>query len=221
MKQTLLDLFTSKKFLAAVTAITIYVAGRFGFDVDTAVLDRIFAAFLVYVGAQGVADVGKEAEKARSASFRSFGVPQGLETGAQLRSSASPLTVLALVVLGLSAAGSMTACTAAQRTATLPAIVDCTSASSAAIGDTAASMRGSCATAGATDWKCVTAKAIAAGLQIGGCAFLDVLGTPTSTARLAPATGPTPPDREGRAAFESYRASQAGGAAFRTAAGER
>jgi hypothetical protein len=61
MKQALLDLFTSKKFLAVLAAIIVYVAGRFGFDVDPASLDRIFAALMVYVGAQGIADHGKSA----------------------------------------------------------------------------------------------------------------------------------------------------------------
>jgi hypothetical protein len=61
MKNALLDLFTSKKFLTALTAIIVYLAGRFGFDVDTAVLDRIYAALLVYIGAQGIADNGKSA----------------------------------------------------------------------------------------------------------------------------------------------------------------
>lgn len=67
MKQALADLFTSKKFLAALTAIIVYVAGRFGFDVDTAALDHIFAALLVYIGAQGVADHGKSAAQVRAA----------------------------------------------------------------------------------------------------------------------------------------------------------
>lgn len=61
MKKALLDLVTSKKFLTALTAIIVYVAGRSGFGVDTAVLDRIYAALLVYVGAQGIADNGKSA----------------------------------------------------------------------------------------------------------------------------------------------------------------
>jgi hypothetical protein len=61
MKDTLRDLLTSKKFLAALTAIVVYIAGRFGFDVDTTVLDHIFTALLVYTGAQGVADMGKPA----------------------------------------------------------------------------------------------------------------------------------------------------------------
>ena len=68
MKSVLLDLFTSKKFLAALTAIVVYIAGRFGFDVDTAVLDRIYAAFLVYIGAQGIADSGKSAAQVTAAA---------------------------------------------------------------------------------------------------------------------------------------------------------
>jgi hypothetical protein len=68
MKNALLDLFTSKKFLAALTAIIVYIAGRFGFDVDTSVLDRIFAALLVYIGAQGIADNGKSAAQVAAAA---------------------------------------------------------------------------------------------------------------------------------------------------------
>jgi len=50
----------------------VYIAGRFGFNVDTSVLDRIYAALLVYVGAQGIADVGKSAAQvtANAASAR-------------------------------------------------------------------------------------------------------------------------------------------------------
>jgi hypothetical protein len=68
MKSVLLDLFTSKKFLAALTAMVVYIAGRFGFDVDTAVLDRIYAALLVYIGAQGIADSGKGAAQVTAAA---------------------------------------------------------------------------------------------------------------------------------------------------------
>lgn len=92
MKTTLTDLFTSKKFLAALTAVLVYVAGRFGFDVDTAVLDRILAALLVYIGAQGIADHGKSAELARAGTYGTFGslgtvVPPGLESGAVLKTT--------------------------------------------------------------------------------------------------------------------------------------
>lgn len=68
MKATLIDLFTSKKFLAALAAIVVYVAGRFGLNVDPAALDRIVAALLVYVGAQGIADHGKSAAQVNAAA---------------------------------------------------------------------------------------------------------------------------------------------------------
>lgn len=219
MKSVLVDLFTSKKFLAALTAVIVYVAGRFGFDVDTAVLDRIFAAFLVYVGAQGVADVGKGAaqvqEQATAARIASFGAPPaGLESGAVLR-QAAPLGALALM-LGL-AAGSQLACTAAQRTATGPALIDCTAANGAAIGATAASMRSDCVVAGTTSWTCVETHAAAVAVAIGGCAFLEVLAAQPKTSAAAASSTPDP----GRAAFERFRSERAGGATFRTAAGDR
>jgi hypothetical protein len=159
-------------------------------------------------------------------------LPDGTITGVAPRNpQAGRARLPVLIALGLLAAALCGAivivpgCTAGQRTATPHALVDCTAASSAAIGATAASMRtpvdqGGCFAPTGTDWSCVTAKAVAAGLQIGGCAFLEVVSAPPP-ARLASATGPTPPDRDGRAAFESYRASTAGGAAFRTAGGVR
>jgi hypothetical protein len=76
---------------------------------------------------------------------------------------------------------------------------------------------GGCAVAGVTDWSCVEGRAIAAGLTIGGCAFLEVV----TAADKAPAAAALAEPRPGRQAFESYRASVAGGAAFRTASGLR
>lgn len=66
MKQTLIDLITSKKFIAAISAIVIYVGGRFGTTIDPTVLDHIWQALLVYVGAQGIADIGKGAAQVQS-----------------------------------------------------------------------------------------------------------------------------------------------------------
>lgn len=126
--------------------------------------------------------------------------------------------LIALALGGLVAVA--IACTAAQRTETGHAVVDCTAASAAAIGSTAAAMRAEkpdgCAVAAVTDWSCVEGRAISAGLTIGGCAFLEVV-----TADKAPAAAAPTEPRPGRAAFESYRASVAGGAAFRTAGGLR
>lgn len=69
---TLRDLFTSKKFLAALTAGLILLAGwvarAAGADVDQGTLDRVLIALLTYVGAQGLSDVGKSAAQARIAA---------------------------------------------------------------------------------------------------------------------------------------------------------
>jgi hypothetical protein len=61
MKAVLYEMLTSKKFLTAVGAGIVWVAGRWGLNIDPSTLDHIFAALLVYVGAQGVADNGKSA----------------------------------------------------------------------------------------------------------------------------------------------------------------
>ena len=63
MKQALLtalqELAGSKKAWAAVTAIVVAVAGRFGFHIDPTILDRIDLILVAYLGAQGLADNGK------------------------------------------------------------------------------------------------------------------------------------------------------------------
>lgn len=141
----------------------------------------------------------------------------GAPTAVAPKPPIGPVAVLALVVLGV-AASSQLACTAAQRTATGPALIDCTSSNGAAIGATATSMRGDCVVAGTTSWTCVETHAAAAAVAIGGCAFLEVLTGPGKTAGAAAAS--SAPDPAGRAAFERYRAA-AGGATFRTAAGDR
>lgn len=141
--------------------------------------------------------------------------------------SAAAALVLMLCLAG-SGAG-VTACTPAQRTSAEHAVVDCVAGDAAAIGALAADLRtappAGCALGDGTDWGCVRGKAIDAGIVIGGCAFLQLVSgpapAPTATARVASATGAPPADRPGRAAFESYRASVAGGASFRTAAGLR
>jgi hypothetical protein len=70
MKATLIELLTSKKFLAALAAIIVYVAGHFGLDIQPAALDPIWQVLVVYVGAQGLADIGKGAKQALPAATR-------------------------------------------------------------------------------------------------------------------------------------------------------
>lgn len=99
MKNALLDLFTSKKFLTALTAIIVYVAGRFGFDVDTAVLDRIYAALLVYIGAQGIADHGKSAAQITASAAAPPGAAPSTAAAPQL--SGAGITTAALLALAI------------------------------------------------------------------------------------------------------------------------
>lgn len=146
------------------------------------------------------------------------------EVLAALRKLLGPGAILVLLAMG---GVILLGCTPAQRTTAGNAMVDCTAASAGAIGGTLASMRGDCFTPATeavpakTDWGCVRGKAIAAGLQVGGCAFVELVSAEFSAARVASATGEAPPVRPGRAAFESYRASVAGGATFRTDNGDR
>lgn len=63
MKQALLEalreLVGSKKAWAALTAIVVATAGRWGLHIDPAFLDRIDLILVAYLGAQAVADNGK------------------------------------------------------------------------------------------------------------------------------------------------------------------
>lgn len=102
MKATLLALFTSKKFLAAVTALIVYVAGRFGFDLDTVALDHIFAALLVYVGAQGIADNGKSAAAIAAVAENPT---HSVAAGDAMRRIAGSVSMVVLVMLAFGACG--------------------------------------------------------------------------------------------------------------------
>jgi len=97
MKSVLTDLFTSKKFLAALTAIIVYIAGRFGFDVDTAVLDRIYAALLVYIGAQGIADSGKSAAQVTAAAAAAAAASAPVSPGGAPRTVSGGITSVVAV----------------------------------------------------------------------------------------------------------------------------
>lgn len=99
MKSALLDLFTSKKFLTALTAIIVYVAGRFGFNIDTTVLDRIYAALLVYIGAQGIADNGKSAAQIAAAAATA-NPPASTTTGARLAGDGMVGAALVALAIG-------------------------------------------------------------------------------------------------------------------------
>ena len=61
LKSTLVKLFSSKKFLAALFAAAAWIAGRIGFDLDPVTLGGAITPLITYIIAQGSADKGKEA----------------------------------------------------------------------------------------------------------------------------------------------------------------
>lgn len=63
MWNTVKDLLKSKKALMALVALIVFVAGRFGLQLDKAELAGVVGPLWAYVIAQGVADKGKEAAK--------------------------------------------------------------------------------------------------------------------------------------------------------------
>lgn len=195
MKATLYDLITSKKFLAALSAIVVYAGGRFGLHIDLDTLDRIFAALLVYVGAQGLADNGKSAAKIAAASGSSKIIVTSMLFTIFLSTVATP------------------ACTTVSNVA--HAIVDCTKLNVDKIESLTLQL-----TEKVTDyliadqpidWSVLVAKAESAGVDIGACALGPVVNS-----FLAPAPGRSAPSPEqgqlAHAAFERVRADAGGGA---------
>lgn len=72
---------------------------------------------------------------------------------------------------------------------------------------------------GALDYQCVETDLLAEGRVIGGCAFLKLLGTPTSGPQaMAMEVGTLPP---GTLQFEDFRSMVAKGARYHTATGDR
>jgi hypothetical protein len=62
--KTIRDLFGSKKFLAALVGLIVWIASVAGFDLDPDAVDKMLALTIVpFIIGQGIADHGKEAEK--------------------------------------------------------------------------------------------------------------------------------------------------------------
>lgn len=59
MLQTMKDMLASKKFLAALIAAIVWVAGRFGAELNSEELVPVVAPIWTYILGQGVADIGK------------------------------------------------------------------------------------------------------------------------------------------------------------------
>lgn len=61
MKQTIIDLLSSKKFITALVGVAVAIGARYGLDLDPALVAAILGLFAVVIGGQGLADHGKEA----------------------------------------------------------------------------------------------------------------------------------------------------------------
>jgi hypothetical protein len=230
MKTVLFDLFTSKKFLATLTAIIVYTGGRLGLAIDPAVLDRIWQALLVYVGSQGLADIGKSATLLNISKGTVPSTPAVPGTGARI-GPAGALVLIGLV--GLAVASTIPACSASQRkdvvNTTGKAVIECVGVD---VGLIATDMEKVCQPEGGDlDLACVEQKALAGGGVVGGCAFVRI--AEHYLASLLLASGPpvvssgvftSIPGARGaqvRKALEDFRAAHAGGAFFHVEGGLR
>ena len=68
MPQVLKDLLASKKFWSAVVGILAVLIGKIGWNVSEEVLWQIVAIIGTLLGAQGLADIGKEKAKTEAQS---------------------------------------------------------------------------------------------------------------------------------------------------------
>jgi hypothetical protein len=110
MMQTVKDAFSSKKFLAFLGALIVYVAGRWGFNVDPAALDRVLALTGAYLGAQGLADIGKSAAVVSAAAGSAPATAAIPAPPAALARGLAPL----LVILAIGGAVMAPACGGSQ-----------------------------------------------------------------------------------------------------------
>lgn len=61
LKEVLRALFSSKKFVAALVAMLVWIAGKVGLHLSTEVVSGAIAPLLTYIVGQGIADQGMPA----------------------------------------------------------------------------------------------------------------------------------------------------------------
>lgn len=127
--------------------------------------------------------------------------------------------ILTAVGLSLMIAGALSSsgCGGARRAGT--AIVDCTIASAPAIGELVDEFK-VLLTGERPNWDAVKARAIAAGVAIGGCALAIVVAGQEDEPVARRSSALIDPRYEGRAVLEEYRRAYAGGASFKLPSGE-
>lgn len=181
------------------TTALLYVGGALGADMAIS-LDIIADALATGFAASGQHEAARDvvvAARARGAHLATMLV-------------IASVSLLAGVVIVSSAAG----CGVVQKSGAAPAVIECTSHAEEVDAFTAEL---AALLAGGSSWRDVYARAKEAGKVIGGCAVAKLV-----TDYLArPTLGAPADDRdEARATLERFRAEVAGGATFRTAAGD-
>jgi hypothetical protein len=146
--------------------------------------------------------------------------------------------MLVVLLLGATGAGLAMApgCTPAERataaTTAKKSLINCTAqtvgatpaldlATLVAVVNLTAAERAKCMTATGISWPCVETDAIAKGVTLGGCMFVDMVAAAAKAIQPSAsglAANPAPPP--GRAEFEDYRG-KVGGAMWHTSAGDQ
>lgn len=106
---SLLAMLTSKKFIAALVAIVVCLAGNL-LGVDKAMIDRAYAALLVYVGAQGFADVGKGAVQSSAGKLAADGSPPVAGVASAFGRAIGGASLVLLIAAGAVLASSQPGC---------------------------------------------------------------------------------------------------------------
>lgn len=96
------------------------------------------------------------------------------------------------------------------------AVIDCLAADRAKIDATLADLGTRARSDGTRDWSAIEADAVAAGVEIGGCALAELVA---SILPPAPHAASASDDTAARQTFEHFRSTRAGNATFKTRLG--
>lgn len=75
MKQAVIDLFSSKKFIAMLVTAAVAIGAKLGFDLDSEMVALIVGLGATYITSQGLADHGKEAARIHAGSMAAEPLP--------------------------------------------------------------------------------------------------------------------------------------------------
>ena len=89
---TIRDLFSSKKYLMMLTGVIVLLGAKFGLQLDNELIAAILAVIAVTIGAQGVADQGKEAARIAAAATPKLESLAGKVLTTDLMSDPMPMT---------------------------------------------------------------------------------------------------------------------------------